>query len=156
LGQDHPVFAGLGRWHPRLKTPVWALVVQALICLLYVLVLGTPTGQSAVNSLLAGLRLHEESAWQPAQGFQMLVDCTAPVFWFFFFLTGLSLMVLRFRDPATERPFRVPLYPLLPLIFCGMCVYMFYAAVAYRGWFTAPAGVLVLLGVPLFFLTRRG
>jgi amino acid transporter len=155
LGQDHSFFASLGRWHPRRRTPVWAMLVQALICLLYILVLGTTTGQAAINSILTGLRLQEETAWQPTQGFQMLVDCTAPVFWFFFFLTGVSLMVLRSKDPATERPFRVPLYPVVPLIFCAMCLYMLYSAITYRGWFTAPAGVLVLLGVPLFFLSKR-
>ena len=33
LGADHRIFALLGRWHPTLKTPVWALVVQAAIAL---------------------------------------------------------------------------------------------------------------------------
>jgi amino acid transporter len=157
LGTDHEVFArmGLGRWHPRLKTPVTALWLQALISIVMIWALGSGPGQQALHALLGTLQLHSETHWQARAGFDMLVSCTAPVFWIFFFLTGASLVVLRLRDPATERPFRVPLYPLVPIIFAGMCLYMLYASVTYRAWFTAPAGVLVLLGVPLFFLSRR-
>jgi precorrin-6B methylase 2 len=53
----------------------------------------------------------------PAAGCAVMVACTAPVFGFFFALTGLSVIVLRRRDPQRERPFRVPLYPLAPMIF---------------------------------------
>jgi amino acid transporter len=155
LGTEHQVFARLGQWHPRFKTPMWALLVQALISIVMIWFLGSGAGQQALYSLLGALQLHSETHWQPRAGFDMLVSCTAPVFWAFFFLTGASLIVLRFRDPATERPFRVPLYPVVPLVFCGMCLYMLYASVTYRAWFTAPAGALVLLGVPLFFLSKR-
>src|SRR5262249_37746429 len=54
-------------------------------------------------------------------GFETLLTCTAPVFWLFFLLTGLSLFVLRERDKHLERPFKVPLYPELPLVFCASC-----------------------------------
>jgi amino acid transporter len=43
-----------------------------------------------------------------------MVDYTAPVFWFFFLLSGVSLLVLRVREPEVSRPFRVPFYPLTP------------------------------------------
>ena len=45
-----------------------------------------------------------------------MVDYTNPVFWFFFTLVGASLIVLRVRDPGAARPFRVPLYPVTPII----------------------------------------
>lgn len=79
-------------------------------------------------------------------GFDTLLTCTAPVFWSFFLLTGISLFALRQRDPAIERPFRVPFYPELPLIFCLSCGYMLYSSIDYalsRGW----KGGLFLLGV---------
>jgi hypothetical protein len=44
---------------------------------------------------------------------------------------------------------------LVPLIFCNMCLYMLWAAIDYRKWFTLPAALLVLLGVPLYFLSGR-
>ena len=63
----------------------------------------------------------------------MLVDGTAPVFWLFFLLTGVAVFVLRFVDPQLDRPFHVPLYPLVPLIFCGWCGYMLYGSLQYAG-----------------------
>ena len=70
----------------------------------------------------------EGRRWTPAEGekatdlakggFDTLLTCTAPIFWVFFLLTGISLFVLRERDPHIERPFKVPFYPELPLIFC--------------------------------------
>lgn len=50
--------------------------------------------------------------------------------------------MLRAREPETLRPFRVPLYPLLPLIFCGTSAYLLYSSIAYTGF-----GVLVGVGV---------
>jgi amino acid transporter len=60
-----------------------------------------------------------------------MVEFTAPVFWFFFLLTGVGLFVLRFREPHVARPFKVPLYPILPLVFVITCGYLFYSSVTY-------------------------
>jgi amino acid transporter len=94
-------------------------------------------------------------------GFETLVTCTAPIFWLFFLMTGISVFVLRERDRDIERPFSVPLYPELPIIFCLMCGYMLYSsidyAVAKRGWQGGLflLGVLPLLvGLPLYRLSR--
>jgi amino acid transporter len=88
-----------------------------------------------------------------------LVACTAPVFWLFFLLTGCSLFVLRWREPHHERPFRVPLYPVLPLIFVLSCAFMLYKSTAYA-IDQQPAeaiivGGLVLLALPLGLWSAR-
>ncbi len=75
-------------------------------------------------------------------GFRTAVEYTAPVFWLFFLLVGVALFVLRRRDPGTPRPFRVPLYPLLPLVFCATSAYLLYSSLAYTG-----TGALVGVGV---------
>ncbi|WP_242072352.1 hypothetical protein [Microcoleus sp. FACHB-68] len=71
-----------------------------------------------------------------------MVDYTAPVFWLFFLLTGVSLFVLRLREPALSRPFRVPFYPLTPALFCLICGYLLYSSLAYTG-----IGALLGMGV---------
>ena len=77
------------------------------------------------------------------------------MFWVFFLLTGLSLFVLRRKDPTTARPFRVPLYPVVPALFCLTCAYMLYSSVSFTGK-GAVAGLGVLaLGLPLLFFARR-
>jgi len=129
LGQDFRFFRFLGRWDEDAKTPANALLVQGGFAL-----------------LLVGV-----GAWT-RQGFEAMVDYTAPVFWLFFGLAGAALFVLRWIEPKTDRPFRVPLYPAVPLLFCAACAYMFWSSVAYAGA-GALLGVGVLLaGIPLLLL----
>jgi hypothetical protein len=66
-------------------------------------------------------------------GFQAMVAYTAPVFWLFLLLVGISYFVLRRREPNHQRPFRAPFYPLIPALFCLTCAYFLYASLAYTG-----------------------
>jgi basic amino acid/polyamine antiporter, APA family len=131
LGRDFRLFSALGRWREQGSTPVNALLAQGGIALALVL-LGTGT----------------------RSGFQTMVEYTAPVFWLFFLLTGISLLVLRWREPALIRPFQVPLYPLIPILFIMVCLGMLVASLAYTGR-GAMVGVIVLIsGIPLLLLAR--
>lgn len=143
FGRDFPLFRFLGRWQRRGNTPRNALLVQGALALGLVLI-GTLT----------------------REGFATMVEYTAPVFWFFFFMVGLSLIVLRIKEPDVVRPFRTPLFPLLPIAFCISCLYMLQASVVYvfeasrnKGVSTgigALVGILVLLlGIPVFWLARN-
>jgi amino acid transporter len=132
LGQDFSWFSFLGRWHHRASTPANALIVQGAIALALVF-LGTLT----------------------REGFKTMVDYTAPVFWFFFLLSGVSLLVLRVREPQVLRPFRVPLYPLTPLLFCAICAYLLYSSVAYTGVGALVGVAVAIAGAPLLLLSRR-
>jgi amino acid transporter len=87
------------------------------------------------------------------QGFQTMVEFTAPVFWSFLLLTGVALFVLRIKDAGVTRPFRVPFYPIPPLLFCIMCAYLLYSSLAYAG-VGAFVGVAVLAvgGLLLLFV----
>lgn len=87
-------------------------------------------------------------------GFKAMVEYTAPVFWFFLLLVGVSFFVLRHRDARTPRPFRVPLYPLTPLIFCATCAYLLYSSVAYTGTGGLIGVAVLLLGLPVLGLAR--
>jgi amino acid transporter len=108
LGRDWPIVSFMSRWDGSRDAPVRAFLVQAAIAL-----------------ALIGLGTIEKA------GVQTMVEFTAPVFWFFFLLTGISLFVLRFRDPARARPFRVPGYPILPLAFVCTCGYLLYSSLTY-------------------------
>lgn len=128
LGTGHPLFGALGHWDRRRDSPVRALLVQGAIALLLILALG-----SFVDTLLY----------------------TAPAVYAFYVATSLALIVLRRREPARSRPFRVPLYPLPVLIFAATCTYLVYAAVAYRPQVALSALGLLLLGLPLYRLSVR-
>jgi APA family basic amino acid/polyamine antiporter len=80
----------------------------------------------------------------------------------FFLLSGVSLFVLRARDPQVERPFKVPLYPLLPIIFVAACGYMLWSSLSYvysqalGGFNAAWIGVGVLaIGAVILLLVRN-
>lgn len=120
LGRDMPALAFLGRWDNASGTPRAALLVQGAIALL--LVAG---GAFARN------------------GFELAVAYTAPVFWFFFLLVGVALILLRRREPPPATAFRVPLFPLLPLVFCAANAFLLWSSLAYAGW-GALVGVAVL------------
>src|SRR5690606_40252118 len=87
-------------------------------------------------------------------GFRTMVEYTAPVFWLFFGLSGVALIVLRQRHGLAGPAFRVPLYPLTPLLFCAVCAYMLWSSLSYTGT-GALVGVAVLAaGVPLLVVAR--
>ncbi|RZS86203.1 APC family permease [Pigmentiphaga kullae] len=133
FGQDTPAFSMLAKWHPQWNTPVNALWVQAAISL-------------ALVALGAFTR----------SGFATMVEYTAPVFWLFFVLSGVALFVLRRKDPGAHRPFRVPLYPLTPLLFIATSGYLFYASLRHTG-VGALVGVAVLgVGALLMLTQPRG
>jgi len=119
LGQDFRTFAWLGRWHGS-GNPRNSLILQMLIAL-------------AVVGLAILTR----------QGFETVVEFTAPVFWSFVLMVGLSLFILRYRQPDLPRPYRVPLYPWLPLSFVAMTAWMLWSSLAYTG-LGALVGVAVL------------
>jgi amino acid transporter len=155
LGEDHRVFAWLGRWHPRLGTPVWSLLAQAGVALAMIVSVGTPSGRNALDGLMVGVGLSPLPWDRFGGGFDTLVSITAPVFWSFFLLTGMSVLVLRAKDPDHPRPFRVPLYPVLPVIFCLSSLWMLYSSIAYAKGLSLLGIVSLGLGLPLYFLSRR-
>lgn len=132
LGRDIPALEHLSARHSRRGSPVTALLVQGVITL-----------------ALIGF-----GAFSAGSGVQTMVAYTAPVFWLFMFLVGVALFIFRRREPTLDRPFRVPLYPITPLLFCLTCAGLFYSSLMYAG-IGGIVGLLVLVsGVP--FMLRYG
>lgn len=127
LGRDWPVLAFMSRWHGGKNVPIVAFLVQAAIAL----------------ALIAFGAVQKD-------GFSAMVEFTAPVFWFFFLLTGVALFVLRFRAPHVARPFKVPLYPILPMVFVLTCAYLLWSSINYaqsQGAVHVALGVMAVGGV---------
>jgi amino acid transporter len=154
LGADHKLFAWLGRRWGRRRTPAGAMLAQAVISLAMIATVGIPWCRARLTSFLQRLGVGELQ-WEGSGGFDTLLKWTAPTFWLLFLLTGVSFFVLRQRDGVASRPFRVPLYPFLPLIFCGTCAYMLYSAINYAGAFSLVGAGLLLIGLPLYALSRH-
>jgi amino acid transporter len=145
----------LGRWNRRRAAPVSALVTLGVLSVLIIALVGTETGHVAFGRLIGVLGV-DPPEWDATRGgFETLVTAMAPTFWVFFLLTGAAVIVLRLRDPHRARPFRIPLYPLPPLVFCLTSAYMLYSSVTYAGalsWFGF--GPLAI-GLVLYALSSR-
>lgn len=129
--QRLPALSWVSVWNDRTQSPHNAILLQG-----------------ALSLMLVGLG----AAYQ---GFQTLVDYTAPVYWLFLIASGLALFRLRLKEPGTVRPFRVPLYPVVPALFVIASTAMLLSALLYVGagaWFGA--GVL-LTGAALIPVLRR-
>lgn len=139
LGRDYRLFAFLGNWRQTGSTPANALLVQLAIMLVLI---------------WAGSTTRD--------GFEAMVAYGLPVFWAFLFLTGVTLFI--FRRSKETPPFRVPLFPVVPIAFLAMCAFMVWSSFDYVA--NSPygpkfgnlvlAGIIVMaLGIPLYFFARR-
>jgi amino acid transporter len=132
LGRDLPGLKFFGIWDARGENPANAFALQGVIALGLV-VLGAFT----------------------RDGFKTMVEYTSPVFWFFMILVGISLFIFRRREPDRILGYRVPLYPVTPIIFVLTCIYLLYSSLEYTG-IGALVGVGVLVaGTPLLLLSRK-
>ena len=138
LGRDYALFGKLGVWSEGANAPVPALITQGVIAMVLVLL----------------------SSFTP-DGFETMVAYTSGAFWLFFLLTSVSLFVLRRQKPDNEDHFRVPLYPLTPILFSAMCAFMLYSSADYAmskdpGSIGALLGLGVLLaGIPLMLIAKK-
>lgn len=119
--RDVPQLRRFGEWHEDDGVPRKALLAEGAVALLLVL-FGSFT----------------------QSGFNTMVEYLTPVYWLFLSFSSLALIILRRRFPDVPRPVRVPLYPLVPLLFFGLCLYMLYSSVTVVGW-GAFLGIGVLL-----------
>ena len=124
---DWPRLASLGGWNTERGIPVAGIVSQGIMGLALV-AFGTYT----------------------RDGFVTMVDYSSPVFWAFLMLSGFAVILLRHKRPDLPRPYRVPFYPVLPLVFCASCAFVLWSSLEYVK-LGALAGV-AMLGVGALFL----
>jgi len=131
---DWPALRRLGNWNTKRGIPVAGIVSQGI-----------------VGILLVGLGTYTRD------GFSTMIDYSSPVFWLFLSLSGFAVILLRWRRPELPRPFRVPLYPWLPLVFVASCLFVLWSSLAYvRLGALLGVAVLALGGVVLLGLRRSG
>ena len=133
LGAEHKSFHFLGKWSERFGTPVRSLMLQGAISLVILFFTG-----SFIDTILY----------------------TAPVLWLFFLGTGISVFVLRRKEPHVDRPYKITGFPLPALIFCAACLFMCYSSFTYA-LAMKPVGLAIVLsvlfaGAVVYRLTEKG
>jgi APA family basic amino acid/polyamine antiporter len=158
MGRDGAFFRALGTVHVIYRTPAIAIVAQASMAIA-LLVLSGFVSQWAATLPKEGLtgpylwreilaRLRDKSVFELLTNFVVFASAV------FDGLCVLGVMLLRRKHPEWPRPYRVPFYPLLPVLF--LIFYIGFLVLVFLGApFEALAGlVLVGLGLPVHFLWR--
>jgi basic amino acid/polyamine antiporter, APA family len=128
MSRDGLFFKSVGKLHPRYKTPVAGLLVQAVWTV--VLCISGTYGQLLDYIIFAEL--------------------------VFYILTIVGLFVLRVKQPNAPRPYKAWGYPVLPAIYIAMAAWICVVLLRYKPQYTWPGLVLVLLGIPVYlFWSRR-
>ncbi len=127
MSKDGLFFKAVGKLHPKYHTPVAGLVVQALWTA--VLCVSGSYGQ--------------------------LLDYIIFAVLVFYILTIIGLFVLRVKWPAAPRPYRALGYPVLPALYIVLAGWICIVLLRYKPQYTWPGLVLVLLGIPVYFLWSR-
>jgi len=130
--RDAPRLAALGEWDAVRGVPARAVLAEGAVALLLVVAGGF--AQS---------------------GFSAMVDYMTPVYWLFMSLSMGALIILRRKHPEAPRPVRTPLFPLFPLSFMAISLYMFGSALAELGVGALYGAGVMAAGAPLLALSRR-
>jgi APA family basic amino acid/polyamine antiporter len=123
MSRDGLFFKSVGKLHPRYKTPVAGLLVQAAWTI--VLCVSGSYGQ--------------------------LLDYIIFAVLVFYILTIVGLFVLRFKRPDAPRPYKALGYPVLPGLYIVLAAWICVVLLRYKPQYTWPGLVLVLLGIPVYF-----
>jgi APA family basic amino acid/polyamine antiporter len=124
MSRDGLFFKAAGALHPKYRTPVASLMVQAIwTCVLCI-----------------------------SGSYGQLLDFTMFAALLFYILTIGGLFVLRVKRPEAERPYKAFGYPVLPAIYILMAAWICIVLLRYKPQYTWPGLGIVLLGVPVYFL----
>ena len=83
-----------------------------------------------------------------------LLDMISFVVVIFYVLTILGIYILRVKSPEAERPYKAIGYPLLPAIYIVMGISFCILLIIYKPNFTWPGLIIVLTGVPIYYMWK--
>lgn len=81
-----------------------------------------------------------------------LLDMISFVVVIFYVLTIIGIFILRKKSPNVERPYKAFGYPILPAIYVVLGLSFCIALIIYKPKFTWPGLIIVLIGIPIYYL----
>jgi len=128
MARDGLLPGALGDVHERFRTPAAAIALQGIWSCVLILFIG---------------------------GFSQLFTYVIFGGWLMYALATAAVPILRRKEPDLARPFRVPGYPVVPLVFVAAAAVMTVSTVLQRPRESLLGLGFIALGVPLYFLLRR-
>jgi APA family basic amino acid/polyamine antiporter len=139
MARDGLFFARAGELN-RARVPAWSLAVQGVWA-----------------SLLVLPRTYNVATHQYGNLYSNLLDYVISAALIFYILTIAGVIRLRMTRPAAARPFKVPGYPLVPLLYIAGAAVVLAMLFAYRPASTWPGLIIVILGAFVYTgLKTRG
>lgn len=135
MARDGLFFNAAGKLN-RFHVPAWALVIQCVFACLYVLP-RTVRADGSYGSLYNDLLTYVISA--------ALI---------FYILAIAAVFVLRVKRPDAERPYKAVGYPFIPALYCIGAAVILAVLFIYQTTATWPGLLIVLTGVPVYFIWR--
>jgi len=127
MAKDGLFFKGAARLHPKYRTPAHSLMMQcAWTCVLCI-----------------------------SGSYGQLLDYIIFAVLVFYILTIGGLFVLRVKRPDAPRPYRAIGYPVLPAVYILMAVFIDIVLLRYKPQYTWPGLIIVLLGIPVYFVWSK-
>ncbi len=131
MASDGVFFKQLAQLHPRFHTPINAILVQSIWAIILIRFWG---------------RLEH------------IINYVVFTDWCFFLLAALSVIVLRYKKPNKDRPYRTWGYPIIPLIFVSIVAWFIFNILFSKddAQEQAFAGLVVLaIGIPVFLYFKK-
>jgi APA family basic amino acid/polyamine antiporter len=148
MARDGLFFRGTGRLNAR-HVPAVGLIFQCVWASLLVL----PRTRLRDD---AGLVIRDASGQaQYGNLYSNLLDYVVFAVLIFYVLTIAGIFVLRRKRPDAERPYRAFGYPVVPILYILAASAILLVLLLYRTQTTWPGLVIVLTGIPVYFLWRR-
>jgi APA family basic amino acid/polyamine antiporter len=136
MAKDGLFFKSSGELN-KFHVPAWGLVIQGIWSAFYVLP-RTVKADGTYGNLYGDLLTYVISA--------ALI---------FYILTIVGIFVLRKKNPDAERPYKAFGYPIVPALYCVGAAVILVVLFIYQTTATWPGLVIVLTGVPVYFIWKR-
>ena len=109
---------------------------------------GTPVASCALISVLAIL-------YTLSGQFNLLADLTMFVIWVFYTLTFIAVIKLRKDQPNLHRPYKVPLFPIVPIIAIAGGTYIGVSTFINTPGMAIAASIAALIGLPIYAMQTK-
>ncbi|AVQ47428.1 APC family permease [Clostridium botulinum] len=109
---------------------------------------GTPVNAFIFETILACLYVLSGS-------FNILTDLVMFVLWLFFTMTVAGIFILRTKFKHLDRPYKVPLYPIVPLIGIIGSSYIIISTLITNTFYAFCGITITLLGIPVYNYVKK-
>lgn len=127
MANDGLFVKSAGKVHPKHLTPHRSIIYQMFWCAVLII----------------------------SGSFDMLTEMLVFVAFIFYGCGAFGVIVLRRKMPDAPRPFKVPLYPILPIFFTLFSAFLVYYSISSSPGNAIVGLILIGIGFPLYFVFKK-